>query len=218
MTFTELVTDVTDELNLTSTNATTRVGRNVNKGYREIASSLGLQPVERREVTASTVTDSAYITFGPRVMKLERVWNPAFTPWQMLGESTVDEIRSSFQGTDPAQRYAVYNITSDTVTLLLDAVASSVYTLNADAMVNLLTLSGNMAPAFPEDFHDVLTYRPKAFELRKLEKYDEAQVQEAMYEKRLGELRFYIAKSGWLQLYQNKMGPGAVVTTTIPMA
>ena len=42
MTFSDIVDEILEDLNLTSATATTRVGREVNRRYREIVTSCGL--------------------------------------------------------------------------------------------------------------------------------------------------------------------------------
>ncbi len=126
----------------------------------------------------------------------------------ILNERSFDEIRYMPLGSDPPQNWAVQNMGASTVTAFLDSIAASAYILNADVEMNITDLSGSQIPAFSQDFHDILIQGGIADELYKMEKYDLSEVREGKFEKRLGELRLFIAKSGGLEIYQGKMLPG----------
>lgn len=207
MTFTEIVQDVAGDLDLTSQSALARIGRNVNKRYRWLASSMGFDTIGRATVTANTVGDSATrtVTFS-QAEKVLDVRNPAFPNNPPLDEVLYDELLNTVPGTDPAQAFAIYKMGASSVTIFLDVAPASIYALTADVLQNQPTLSGAMIPAFAEDFHDILTYGPKAIELKKKGRAQEAEIEEAMFDKRMGELRLYQAKSAYLAIYQGKMG------------
>jgi hypothetical protein len=78
------------------------------------------------------------------------------------------------------------------------------FTLYADGYVNVSTLSGSDIPDFPESFHDILIWGAMADEYRKMEKLPLMQDAEANYEKRLSDLRMFIAKSSYLDIYQGR--------------
>ena len=203
MTFTDIQTEISDRLNLTSTAALARIGRSINEGYKEIASTIGISTIERvNGITANTSINSRNITFTCE--KILVVYNTNSTPPLILDERTEDEMRNETTVTDPATEYAVKLMGSSSVTLELNATAASVYTLTADAMVNVSTLSGTQVPAFTEDFHNMLTYKGMQIELEKMEKYDKAKVQEDKYKVRLGEYRLYIAASAYKDIHQGK--------------
>ena len=206
MTFTDIVSEVADRLDLSSTQALARIGRSVNERYREIASSIGLQTLVRTVVSATTTVGSRSLTFT-NVEKLYSVFNPAFDPVVVLEEQTFDELRNQSEGVDPPQAYAIQLMGASSVTIYLDTVPSTAYVLSADAESNMATLSGSMVPAFAEDYHNLLTYGAMATELDKMEKYDLSQKQEDRYEQRLAALRMFIAKSAYLDLYQGKTSP-----------
>jgi hypothetical protein len=126
---------------------------------------------------------------------------------RILNERSFDEIRYMPLQPDPPQNWAVQLMGASTVTLFLDSTPSTAYNLNADVEVNITDLSGTNEPAFGQDFHDILIKGGLADELYKMEKYDLSDVQEKRFEKRLGELRLFIAKSGGLDFYQGKMLP-----------
>lgn len=125
----------------------------------------------------------------------------------ILTERSFDELRYMPLGTDPPQNWAVQLMGASTVTVFVDSTPASAYILNADVEMNITDLSGSQIPAFPQDFHDILLKGGLADELYKMEKYDLSDVQEKRFEKRLGELRLFIARSGGLDVYQGKMLP-----------
>lgn len=126
---------------------------------------------------------------------------------RILNERSFDEIRYMPLQPDPPQNWAVQLMGASTVTVFLDSTPSTAYLLNADVEVNIADLAGSNVPAFSQDFHDILIKGGLADELYKMEKYDQSEVQEKRFEKRLGELRLFIAKSGGLEIYQGKMLP-----------
>ncbi len=125
------------------------------------------------------------------------------TQW-VLGERTMDELRMMPVQADPPQNWAPQNTGASTVTIQLDSIPESAYILNADVEMNITSMSGSDVPAFPQDFHDILVRGGLADELMKMEKYSEADVQEGKFEKRLSELRLFIAKSNGLEIFQGR--------------
>lgn len=214
MTFTDIQTEIADRLNLTSAAALARIGRSINERYRWLASSIGFDTIERRTASASTVIGDRSLTFGPaptKVQKLLSVFNPAFTPPQILNQVDFDELRNQSIGTDPPSQYAIQLMGADSVTIFLDSIPATIFSLSADVMSNLATLSGVQVPAFAEDFHDILVYGGMATELDKMEKYDLSAKKEAQFEGRLSDLRMFIAKSAYLDIIQGKKSPETVL-------
>lgn len=126
------------------------------------------------------------------------------TQW-VLNEQSFQTLRNlPVMNTDPAQNYAIQLMEAGTVTIFLDSTPQSAYILSADVVINLSDLSGSQQPPFPVDFHDILIWGGLADELYKMEKYDLAEKQEGKFEKRLGELRLFIAKSAYMDIYQGK--------------
>ncbi len=204
MTFTDIQTEVADRLNLTSSAALARIGRSINERYKWLASAIGFSTIETQTISANTVIGNQTIVFTCE--KILTVFNPAFTPVQVLAEALFTELRDEIPGTDPPQRYAIKLAGASTVTLFLDCIPATIYALSADALVNLATLSGTQIPAFPEDYHNILVYGAMATELEKMEKYDLAARQENRFETRVSDLRYYQMKSAWLDIYQGKSG------------
>src|SRR3990167_1372406 len=207
MTFTEIRTEVAERLNLTSTTALARIGRSINQRHREVASSVGMQTTGRiTGVVAHTAIGSRTIAFP--LQKVFTVYDTNYTGPLILGELSYHEmrIRPTFSG-DPSRAYAVQSVTGSTTTLLLDSTPATVHTLTADGEASLMTLSGTMAPLFPENFHDLLIAGTMAIEYEKMEKQPLADVQENKFQQRISELRFFLAKSAWLDIQQAKSRP-----------
>jgi hypothetical protein len=211
--FTVIQNKVLDRLNLTSAQATARVADSINESYRWMASKLGLNTIERQSITANTVIGSQSIVFNCE--RIISVFNPQYSPVFVLAAVSYDEMRNMQIATDPPSIYAISLMGASTVTVLLNTIPASVYSLGADAMVNLITLSGVMVPAFSEDFHDILLYHPMAVELEKMEKYDKADEMEKKFEKRFSEYLLYVAVSAYQDIYQGKT---TVALNTSPTA
>ena len=78
------------------------------------------------------------------------------------------------------------------------------FTLYADALSTVTTLSGSQKPDFPESFHDILIYGAMADEYFKMEKPQMAQMFDQKFEQRLSDLRGFIAKTAYLDQYQGR--------------
>jgi hypothetical protein len=192
--FTEIVTAVTDRLNLSSAEATTRIGTEVNAHYKEVTSSLGLQ-VARRVigVSATASLGSANLTFTG-IEKIERVVDDSSGTVRELDEVSMAEIRNEAPGTATPTKYAIERMYPGSVKIRVNVVAQDEYTLKADGLETAETLSGVLVPQFSTDYHDILVKMTLADEYRKLEKPVLAREEEAKAEKRLSELRLFIAK------------------------
>ncbi len=201
MTFSVIQAKVMDRLNLSSATATARVADSINERYRMLASSIGMDTVERvNGITANTVIGNRNVTFTCE--KILTVYNALYTPVIVLDEVSVDYLRNAVVGIDPPESYAVSVSGASTVTIYLDCIPATIYALTADALVNLSTLSGSMIPAFAEDYHDLLVLGAMATEYDKMEKTPLADKKEKQYEDRLSQLRMYIAKSAYKDIVQ----------------
>lgn len=202
MTFTEIQDEIIDRCNLSSASARTRVGRSINERYKELSSSMGLLTTVRTVVSANTVVGNRFVTFaGEKVLS---VFNSAFTPARVLREITYNEMRNAPLSADPASVYAVSGMGASTVTIWLNCTPGTIYALGADVEQNQATLSDGNIPVFAESFHNILVYGGMATEYDKMDKAPLAAKFEAKYEKRLGELRLFIAKSAYLDIFQGK--------------
>jgi hypothetical protein len=206
MTFDVIVTEIKERLNQTSTEATTRIGREVNDRYKRVTSSLGIQTARRTTVNSATSIGTATLAFSG-VEKIYNVVDRTATQHRMLGEVTVDELREIATVSAPvasANFYAVLTTTATTVTILLDITPTDVVTLYADGIASAATLSGSTEPSIPQSFHDIFIYGVMADEYRKMMRMDLAKDAEGMYAMRLGELRLHLASSAYKDLYQGK--------------
>lgn len=206
MTFAEIQTKVASRLNLTSAAAISRIGEEINERYREIMSSCGLSTIAIGTATAATAIGSRNVTFTAE--KLFTVYNANFTPPIILAEKSFTELRQGLQGTDPARQFAFQLIGASTVTIYLNSPAATIYTLTADAEINIVDLSGAQVPAFSASYHDIIMRGVYADELYKMEKYSLSTEQEKKFEKRLAELKYFVNKSAWRDEYQGKTGRG----------
>jgi hypothetical protein len=205
MTKTEIIDDIMDRLNLTSTTASTRLGKLVNRYYLRITTAIGVSGTSRRvfDVEGNTVIASPEVTFDG-VEKLTRVYFLTDGVKQFLDEVTIDELRDlDLESGDAPARYAVKEVGSNYAIIYLDFIAESIYTLFADGYGNATTLGVGDSPIFPESFHDILIEGPLMDEYKKLEKTDLSKESRGVYEQRLSDLRMWAAKNGYLKLQQN---------------
>lgn len=206
-----------DRCDLTSTSALTRIGREVNERYRWLASSVGFSTIQLVPgVTANTVVGNRSLTFGATGTKVEKilsVYNAAYSPPQVLGQVSFDQMRNQMLGTDPPQQYAIQTMGDHSVTIYLGTIPATIYALTADVLSNLTDLSGVQVPAFAEDFHDILVYGPLGSEYMRMEKPELARTfdnederRPGLFQVRAAQLRYYIAKSAYLDIYQARTG------------
>ena len=205
-TFTELKTEIKDRLSLTSTEADTRVGRILNQKYKEVTTSVGLVTTRRTTVSTLATTGQSTLTFTG-IEKIINVVDRRDTNYKIIPEADIEELKEDqvFTLTFPS-KYAVQSTTYTTVTILMNCVpvVASPFTLYADGWANMATLSGSNVPVFAESFHDILVWGVLADEYRRIMKLDLALDAEKKYEKRLSELRLFIASSAYLDIYQGK--------------
>lgn len=202
MTFAEICLAVQDRLNLTSSSSLDRIGRELNDRHRRITSSLGLSATRRVTVNATATLGQTTLTFTG-VEKLINVVDRSVTPYRILQESSVEQIRAEepFPNTFVSY-YAIVNYGWNSVTILMDCTPQTPYVLYADAIQNASTLSGIMEPLFPESFHDVLMHGVLEDEYLKLEKVKLANDSGVKYAQRLSDLRYFFAKSSYMDWVQ----------------
>jgi hypothetical protein len=207
MSFDEIVTEITAHLNLTSSEATTRVGREVNWYYRSVTTSCNLDTARRKTISSDTVSGTHEVTFF-NCEKIEAIYDTATDNPRLLIEATYDELRMfrpQIVGGNP-WRYAIKSTEDNNIIVYLDREMSAVHTLEADVWRRVDTLQDNESPSFPESFDDVLIHAVIALEYRKMQKGPEAKVAEDMYQKRLSELRQFLVKSAYIRVQQNQKG------------
>lgn len=278
-----MVAEVCEQLNLTSDDAKSRVGRQINRRYRRVTSSIGLQTSRFTQVSKTATIGNQSITFTG-IEKIIAVIDKTSGIDIPISQVTVDELHITPLRSEPPRHFAVTNTHATTVTIKLDCIPSNYgaqlativsggtgYTINdiltltggtfteagkfkvittssgvitgvipvspgtytvdasnpvsttggtgsgatftitfgglllyADGHVTVATLNGSNTPDFPESFHDVLVFGAMADEYRKMEKLQFAQTAEADFERRLSDLRMWIAKSAYLDIYQGR--------------
>jgi hypothetical protein len=123
----------------------------------------------------------------------------------LLKQVTPDELYLLPTKSSAPRHWAALGLNAASVDIKVDALNPTTNTvLAADVMVNLSTLAGHNAPDFPESFHDILIFGAMADEYKRLEKMPFAQDAELNFEKRLSDLRMWIAKSAYLDIVQGK--------------
>lgn len=204
MTFTEIVDEVMSRLNLSSTEAETRISSAINQKYKEVTSSIGLDVTRRAQVQA-TVTLGVQELIFTGIEKVLTVIDKSTGQNRILQEITVDEMRGRTIGTGSVvHEYAILKMDAHAVTILMDTVPQASFTLYADGYERASDLSGSQEPAFPESYHGLLVESVMADELRKMEKLQHANFAREEATKLLSDLRMFIARSAWLDVYQGK--------------
>jgi hypothetical protein len=205
MTFNDLVNEVCDRLNLTSDQAIARVGREVNSRYKRVTSSIGLATSRRvaTPIPIDSIIDNHYLVFVG-IEKITSVLDRSTTATIVLMERTLEEMATIPLTGGMPRNYAIYSMGAQTVTILVDSDDTDPSLLFADGLEIAETLSGSQTPAFPESFHDILIFGAVADELRKMEKQAFARDAEGDFDRRLSDLRMFIAKSAYFDLYQGK--------------
>jgi hypothetical protein len=211
MTFTQLRDDIADRLNLTSGAALERIERAVNRAYREVTASVSITEVTRRvAVTADTTEGVADVTFNG-LEKVLSVWDPSSGSNRVLTQVLPGELLAGApQAGDALARYAITRMNAGSVTVTLDSLPQTVFTLHAEGIERADVLSGSQEPAFPESFHDVLVERVLIDEYLKIEKPALSDRAKQTYEQRMGQLRLFIATSRNLKVRQNDRPHGGV--------
>jgi hypothetical protein len=204
VTFSEIQTEVLDRLGMTSSTDSTRIGRAINRRYKEITTSLGIKQTSRLTLASKAVTIAQSTVDWTAAEKVIAVYNRAVTPYVTLEEVSMEELRSEmpFQTSDSPTKWATQGIISDIVTILINVIPATGFTLYADTYATASTLSGSNEPAFPESYHDILISAVLVDELLKLEKAPLAVIENSRVTMRLGELRHWFAVSLMKEQYQ----------------
>lgn len=200
MTFKQMQDLVMTRLNLTSTDARTRIKTELNLRYREVQSGVNLSAT-RRGVATFTTTSGSSTTTQSGIAKVFSVWDPVYLmrPLREVSLNTLRALDAPEIVVGTAEEYVIDNFVNNEITLRLFPQPTVAYGLQADVLLAGVDMSADSdEPAFAEDFHDVLVNGVISDELAKLEKWKESQLYEAKFEKRLSELRYFIRKAAWL--------------------
>lgn len=195
MTFNAIKQAIKDYCLLTSADADTRVGTAINRHYRRITSTLGLDVT--RFVTRSTTTTNGVATVSfTEIEKIDRVIDATDSnAIRLLTEVSIHDIRSSQPGTGDPVRYAIQAVDADAITIRLDTLPQTSYSLQADGWTTLSDLSGVQEPVIPESFHDILIWAVIAEEMLKKEKLQLSSMFSQKADELLKDLRFHLADS-----------------------
>lgn len=203
MTCDELILEVCEHLNLTSDEAKSRVARRLNSRYRRVTSSIGLESSRRTTVSKAATIGNQTITFTG-VEKLITIYTTSGNVHTILEEITPDEMLNEPLINGNPTKFTVVRMYPTSVDIKVNCIPATTFTLYADADVTLTTISGSSQPQFPESFHDILVFGVMADEYRKMEKAQLAMSAEQDYERRLSDLRMWIAKTAWKDIYSSK--------------
>lgn len=205
MTKAEIVTEIMNRLNLTSSTATARIGTLFNRYYLRVTTAIGMAQITRREfdVEGLTTIASAEVEFA-LMEKITRVFfindNGEKT---FLEEVSIDELRDEdIPSGDMPSRYAGKSVGSESVTIYLDQIAETEYSLFADGYIKGSLLDDDEEPVFPESFHDVMVEGPLVDEYKKLKDGENAKASKLEYEQRLSDLKHWAGKSAYLRWRQ----------------
>lgn len=203
MTMNELVEVISEDLSTPSQDAKTRIGHQLNTRYKQITSSIGLSPTRREQLTAVATIGNRNITFTG-AEKLDYVFRKVGTKNINLTPITIEEMNELVPRKDPPTKFAVFSTAPQTVTITLDSTPATGFTLYAHVLGDATTLTNNDQPAFPESFHDILIHGVMADEYRRKEKFNLYKEAEIRFQQRLSDLRMFLAKSAYLDIYRNK--------------
>jgi hypothetical protein len=207
VTFTAIVTEVLNRTRQSSSEATTRIGREVNDRNRRVTAAVGLPTSRRTQVSATTTPGSPDLSFTCE--KILSVYELTSGNRRVLNERTFDEWRNANTWAPVSGQpwtYAINRMGASTVTIVLDPVPAAAITLWADCYGNLTDLTASDVPAWAQDFHDILVHGATADEWLQLNQDAHAARSEAMYEARLADLRMFIASSAYLAICQGGRG------------
>lgn len=207
MTANELVEYIAEDLNTPSQESKTRISHALNVRYKQVTSSIGLNPTRREEISASAVVGNRNITFTG-AEKLDIVFRKVGTNNVILREVTNDEMTELAPRSDPPTRFSIFSVAPQSIIIKLDSIPETTFTLYAYVLADATTLTNNDQPAFPESFHDILIHGVKADEYRRREKANLAKESEMLFQQRLSDLRMFIAKSAYLDIYRSKHHKG----------
>ncbi len=204
MTKGEIVTEIMDRLNLTSSTATTRIGRIVDRYYLRATVAIGVAGTSRRlfDQEGITIIADPEVEFS-LMEKITRIYYLTDGEKQFLTEVTIDELRDlDLESGDTPERYAVKEMGAMHVIIYLDFIPETEFSLFADGYGTASVLDDEDQPIFPESFHNLLVEGPLKDEYKKLEKVDLARESRGEYEQILADLRMWAAKSAYLKIQQ----------------
>lgn len=279
MTFDEIVADITEDMSLTSSVSIARVGRAVNRRYREVLASIGLTTSTRATAAVQATVGSKFLVF-PTAIKVRSVFDNSaqvvtsvtsasttatvttpvahgwttgasvvitgasqsayngnysitvtslttFTytfagsitspatgtiiaglasPGRVLDEVRPDQLRNMALRSDPPTLFAISRVGAGDVTIEINSIPATRFVLSADIDESTSVLSSTAQPSFPANYHDILVAGGKVAEWYKQEKPTLARENEMEFQRRLSQLRMYLAVASNRPLYQGQTG------------
>ena len=205
MTLAEIRTAVMESLNLTSQEASARVDREINRKIREVQSSVRLTLTRRAIASGTTTSGSVNMTVSGA--KILDVYDKDFLK-RPLGQVSLYTLRNMDADQDvvgPPYLWAeALRGATSTLIELYPKPTSDAAVLFFDILDNATDLTDDAdEPAFPADFHDLLIDGVRYEELRKMEKMlPLATEAEKRFQRRISDLRYFIAKSAYLKTRQ----------------
>ena len=212
MTFDEIVQDVMDRLNLTSEDARNRIGIRVNDRYRRATTSIGMI-TSRRTMIPITIDPDVSTTLPDYIVDgMEKVLRITRTDDNSGGVSvlpclTYDEITNVPVNDRSPRAWAVKRMGSNNVTITFDTAPTEPFTLKIEGYDLADVLADDAEPHFPASYHDLLVEGAMADELKKMEKPQFAVDSEQRYQERLSDLKMFIARNAYMDMYQGKTKP-----------
>lgn len=207
MTFTEIVTEIAARLNLTSSEATTRIGRLVNIKYRKITTKCGMKNTRRVTTTQACSNGVQTITVSA-VEHIDRIIDDSASEYFILEEVSYDEIRDTKPVSGRPTKWAVKTQGADSVIVIFNTLPADTRTLTIDGETTRADISGATEPVFPESFHDVVVSGVLMDEYKKMHQSELAKEEKAEFEQTMSDLRFYLAKTGYLLIRQGQRPRG----------
>lgn len=186
-------------LNLTSSDARTRIKDNLNEVYRRLLGSVGLQKARLTVAGSFNTVAGTYVT----AITAAKVLTLTYTALsRVLEQMTLDQIRRL----DPAgtrtgapEAFAVTGQGATTTSVYVWPKPDAIYAVQYEALTAITDLSADGdVPVFPQDFHDILVNMVLAEELLKLEKIELAKAHQEMAEAQTRALRYFLRKSAYL--------------------
>ena len=211
MTFDDIRAKVMDRTNLSSADASARIGGFINERLRNVQTSCNLSRVRRGTITVTAPADATSVVLVDDTVDTTYCIKPItiFHGTRPLFERTHDQIKNTrvnlVAGTPSV--YAVLRFGASDCEIELCPVSTDAVVLTVEGLLNGVDLAADDdVPAMPEDFHDVLVFGALADEYDHTDRADLAMKQEQKFEKRVRELRYFIQKSIYLQRVQGRMG------------
>src|SRR5688500_13445487 len=107
MTLNEMTLHIADALNLSSPEAKSRIGRNINVRYKRVTSAIGMITTRREELTQAVTIGNRNVTFSG-IEKLDSVFRKVGTKVYIIDEITNDEMNELNVRDEPPTKYCVF--------------------------------------------------------------------------------------------------------------